>query len=253
MSSPCLQVPESQWVASNALAFAIRDRYPVSEEHTLVILRRHVATWFDATPEEQRALFELVDVVKRDLDASLRPAGYNIGINVGEAAGQTVFHLHVHVIPRYLGDVTDPRGGVRHVIPGKGNYPSYSPSPDISTPHGEVKQLPIKALRPTGWRTWMRMGTRAMLSWRGASWSGAEHLGERRGAPSTAPPQPRRVALVWTFPPEALVSPLLMSQDIRQRSPLPHSWDPPESATPPRPPEVRAKQNVSEERHTTCD
>ncbi len=87
MSSPFLQVPESQWVASNGLAFAIRDRYPVSEGHTLVIPRRPVATWFDATPEEQRALFELVDVVKRDLDANLHPAGYNLGINVGEAAG----------------------------------------------------------------------------------------------------------------------------------------------------------------------
>lgn len=123
VSSPFLNVPESEWVASNALAFAIRDRYPVSTGHTLVIPRRLVATWFDATPEEQRALFELVDVVKRGLEeGTARPDGYNLGINVGEAAGQTVFHLHVHVIPRYRGDMADPRGGVRHVIPGKGNY-----------------------------------------------------------------------------------------------------------------------------------
>jgi superfamily II DNA or RNA helicase/diadenosine tetraphosphate (Ap4A) HIT family hydrolase/SOS-response transcriptional repressor LexA len=133
VSSPFLKVPESEWVASNALAFAIRDRYPVSTGHTLVIPRRLVATWFEATPEEQRALFELVDVVKRGLEESTaRPDGYNIGINVGAAAGQTVFHLHVHVIPRYRGDMADPRGGVRHVIPSKGNY-LLSPSRHLAT------------------------------------------------------------------------------------------------------------------------
>ena len=122
MSSPFLSIPESRWVASNALAFAIRDGFPVSPGHTLVIPRRLVATWFEATAEEQRAIFELVEVVRRGLETELRPQGYNIGINVGQAAGQTVFHLHVHVIPRFTGDMTDPRGGVRHVIPGKGNY-----------------------------------------------------------------------------------------------------------------------------------
>jgi diadenosine tetraphosphate (Ap4A) HIT family hydrolase len=90
VSSPFLELPESAWVASNALAFAIRDRFPVSPGHTLVIPRR--------------------------------PDGYNVGFNAGEAAGQTVMHLHLHVIPRYRGDMEDPRGGVRHVIPGKGNY-----------------------------------------------------------------------------------------------------------------------------------
>ncbi len=86
------------------------------------------ATWFEATPEERTALFDLVDEVKRALDERLHPDGYNIGINAGEAAGQTVPHLHVHVIPRYRGDVDDPRGGVRHVIPGKGNYLSNGSS-----------------------------------------------------------------------------------------------------------------------------
>ncbi|NOK04045.1 DEAD/DEAH box helicase family protein [Myxococcus xanthus] len=122
MNSPFLSVPESQWVAANTFAFAIRDGFPVSPGHTLVIPRRRVATWFDATTEEQRAIFELVDEVKRGLDGELHPDGYNIGINVGAAAGQTVLHLHVHVIPRFQGDMDDPRGGVRHVIPGKGNY-----------------------------------------------------------------------------------------------------------------------------------
>ncbi|MEZ4300814.1 MAG: DEAD/DEAH box helicase family protein [Polyangiaceae bacterium] len=122
MSSPFLAAPESSWVASNDLAFALLDAFPVSRGHTLVIPRRLIATWFDATPEERAAIFALVDDVKRRLDSELRPDGYNIGINAGEAAGQTVMHLHVHVIPRFRGDVEDPRGGVRHVIPGKGNY-----------------------------------------------------------------------------------------------------------------------------------
>lgn len=129
LSSPFLEAPESSWVARNELAFALRDRFPVSPGHTLVVPRRLVATWFDATPEERAALFALVDDVKRALDEELRPDGYNIGINAGEAAGQTVMHLHVHVIPRYRGDVDDPRGGVRHVIPGKGNYLSGAPRP----------------------------------------------------------------------------------------------------------------------------
>jgi superfamily II DNA or RNA helicase/diadenosine tetraphosphate (Ap4A) HIT family hydrolase len=121
--SPFLDLPASAWVASNALAFAIRDKYPVSPGHTLVVPRREVAMWFEATPEEQAALFALVAEVRARLDAEApKPDGYNIGINVGEAAGQTVHHLHVHVIPRYRGDMDDPRGGVRHVIPGRGNY-----------------------------------------------------------------------------------------------------------------------------------
>jgi len=95
----------------------------VSPGHTLVVPRRQFASWFKATHEEQTAIFALVDEVKRQLDKQTpKPDGYNVGINVGEAAGQTVMHLHVHVIPRYRGDVDDPRGGVRHVIPGKGNY-----------------------------------------------------------------------------------------------------------------------------------
>lgn len=123
VESPFLRLPRTAWVAENELAFAIRDAFPVSPGHTLVVPKRAVATWFDASADEQRALMELVDVVKRDLDAQLpRPDGYNVGFNAGTAAGQTVMHLHVHVIPRYTGDVEDPRGGVRHVIPGKGNY-----------------------------------------------------------------------------------------------------------------------------------
>jgi len=118
-----LQRPPADWVASNALAFAIRDSFPVSEGHTLVVPKREFAAWFEATPAERVALFELVDVVKAKLDQGpRRPDGYNIGVNVGAAAGQTVMHLHVHVIPRFDGDMEDPRGGVRYCIPHKGNY-----------------------------------------------------------------------------------------------------------------------------------
>lgn len=117
-----LDVPESEWVARNDLAFAIRDRFPVSPGHTLVVSRRQVATWWDAAPAEQHAILQLVDVVKDDLDHTHRPDGYNVGFNAGVAAGQTVAHLHLHVIPRFVGDVSDPRGGIRHVMPGKGNY-----------------------------------------------------------------------------------------------------------------------------------
>ncbi len=122
MTSPFLQIPESYWVASNDLAFAIFDKYPVNDGHILVIPKRLTPTWFEATGEEQLAIMNLVEEAKTILDERYQPDGYNIGINVGAAAGQTVMHLHVHVIPRFEGDMDDPRGGVRHVIPWKGNY-----------------------------------------------------------------------------------------------------------------------------------
>ena len=104
---------------------AVWDIFPVSTGHALLILNRHVATWFDASPEEQADLVGGIAIVRDIIDRLHSPDGYNIGINVGEAAGQTVFHLHVHVIPRYRGDVADPTGGVRHVIPQRGNYRAY--------------------------------------------------------------------------------------------------------------------------------
>jgi diadenosine tetraphosphate (Ap4A) HIT family hydrolase len=98
------------------------DAFPVSDGHALLVTRRHVASWFEATGEERRELLEAVEAAKAaGPKASHTPDGYNIGINIGRAAGQTIFHLHVHVIPRYMGDVPDPRGGVRHVIPGRAN------------------------------------------------------------------------------------------------------------------------------------
>ena len=121
-SCPFCTVPADRVVAATDLTVTIRDAYPVSPGHTLVITRRHVETFFEATADEQAAVLLAVALAKVDLDREHQPAGYNIGINVGVVAGQTVMHVHVHVIPRYPGDVADPRGGVRHVIPGKGYY-----------------------------------------------------------------------------------------------------------------------------------
>lgn len=106
----------------NRHAVAVPDGYPVSPGHTLVVPKRHVSDWFDTSPDERLAILELVDEIKRRIDQEHEPDGYNIGINVGEAAGQTIFHLHVHVIPRYEGDVDDPRGGIRYVLPDKARY-----------------------------------------------------------------------------------------------------------------------------------
>ena len=115
-------IDPSEWIAANDTSFAIRDRFPVSQGHALVIPRREIASWWETTAEERLGLLDLVEVVKIRLDVEFGPHGYNVGFNDGVAAGQTVPHLHLHVIPRYVNDVQDPRGGVRHVIPGRGNY-----------------------------------------------------------------------------------------------------------------------------------
>lgn len=122
--SPFHKVDQSSWICSNGLCFAIFDNYPVSKGHALVITRRVVETWFECTGEEQAALMDLVNATKRILDKKLdpKPDGYNIGFNAGEAAGQTVPHVHIHVIPRYLGDMEDPRGGLRWIFPEKAQY-----------------------------------------------------------------------------------------------------------------------------------
>jgi diadenosine tetraphosphate (Ap4A) HIT family hydrolase len=109
-------------IDENATAIAIRDGYPVSRGHTLFIPKRHTGSFFALSPSERGDLLALLDRAKLALDQEFQPQGYNIGINDGSAAGQTVPHLHVHLIPRYDGDVPDPRGGVRWVIPDKAKY-----------------------------------------------------------------------------------------------------------------------------------
>ncbi|MGH7173456.1 MAG: ATP-binding protein [Gemmataceae bacterium] len=111
-------------IDSNSHALVVADAFPVSPGHTLVILRRHVASFFEAKSEEIAAVYELLQRAKNRLDRTLIPAGYNVGVNVGQAAGQTVMHLHIHLIPRYSGDVEQPFGGVRNVISSHGIYPN---------------------------------------------------------------------------------------------------------------------------------
>jgi diadenosine tetraphosphate (Ap4A) HIT family hydrolase len=111
-------------VLANEFAFACLDVNPVNPGHLLILPRRHVATWFETTADEKAALLSLLDEGKCLLDERFAPAGYNIGINIGEVAGQTIMHLHMHLIPRYYGDCADPRGGVRGVIPAKQWYPA---------------------------------------------------------------------------------------------------------------------------------
>jgi diadenosine tetraphosphate (Ap4A) HIT family hydrolase len=121
-SCPFCSMPAERIVAGNDLAFAVRDAYPISPGHTLIIARRHVASFFEVTDNERSVMLLLLDKAKEELDAQFHPSGYNIGINDGADAGQTVAHLHIHLIPRYPGDREDPRGGVRWVLPGRANY-----------------------------------------------------------------------------------------------------------------------------------
>ena len=118
----CAAAERRDTLAANDHAVAISDAYPVNPGHTLIVSRRHVADLFDLSADERNSLWALLSLVKRTLDERHSPAGYNVGANVGAAAGQTVGHVHVHVIPRYEGDVADPRGGVRWVIPHHADY-----------------------------------------------------------------------------------------------------------------------------------
>ncbi|WP_291635357.1 HIT family protein [Clostridium sp.] len=106
---------KSEIIAENKFAFAILDHFPVNEGHCLIIPKRHFSSFFEASEEEIKAIYGLLHEVKEIFDIQYEPAGYNIGINVGTYAGQTINHLNVHLIPRYIGDVSDPRGGVRNI------------------------------------------------------------------------------------------------------------------------------------------
>ena len=104
-------------ILENELAYAIYDKYSVNNGHVLVISKRHYQSFFDATLEEVQAIYQLIKQVKSILDQSFQPTGYNIGVNVNKRAGQTIMHLHVHMIPRYDGDVANPVGGIRNLKP----------------------------------------------------------------------------------------------------------------------------------------
>jgi diadenosine tetraphosphate (Ap4A) HIT family hydrolase len=119
---PFCRLDPAQLVMANELAVAVYDNYPVTRGHTLLIPRRHIGSFFEATEAERDALFALLAAMREKLMATHRPDGFNIGINDGAAAGQTVMHLHIHLMPRYLDDTADPRGGVRWIIPDRAPY-----------------------------------------------------------------------------------------------------------------------------------
>lgn len=119
---PFCSLPAGRIILESPTAFVIRDGYPISPGHTLVIPRRHVGSYFDISATEREEMASLLAQAKAQLDKELAPDGYNIGINDGAAAGQTVPHLHMHLIPRFKGDRDDPRGGVRWIMPEKADY-----------------------------------------------------------------------------------------------------------------------------------
>jgi ATP adenylyltransferase len=121
---PFCEMPQERVVLQKELCYAVPDKYPVTPGHTLVIPKRHVADYFDLGSPELNEVHFLLEQLKKSLrEHDPGVAGFNVGINSGVVAGQTVFHAHVHLIPRREGDVDSPAGGVRHLMPGKGPYP----------------------------------------------------------------------------------------------------------------------------------
>ena len=118
----CNLDPNREIIAQNDLALAFFDAFPVNPGHALIIPKRHVADYFDLTEDEVAAMQALLREMKAIVEKRFNPDGYNIGVNVNAAAGQSVFHVHMHLIPRYKGDVENPKGGVRGVIPSKQKY-----------------------------------------------------------------------------------------------------------------------------------
>jgi diadenosine tetraphosphate (Ap4A) HIT family hydrolase len=119
---PFCALPVERIIGERRSCVAFADAYPVSPGHTLIAPRRHIASFFDTKPEEREEILQLIDSCRKDLVVRRNPAGFNIGINDGIAAGQTVMHLHVHLIPRYSGDRPDPRGGIRWIFPDRADY-----------------------------------------------------------------------------------------------------------------------------------
>ncbi|WP_394708386.1 HIT family protein [uncultured Desulfuromusa sp.] len=119
---PFCYVDEARQLFSNDFAISIADTFPVTRGHCLIIPKRHFTSFFESTEEERTALWVLADQTRQYLITEYAPDGFNIGINDGVSAGQTIMHLHIHLIPRYLGDSADPRGGVRWIIPKNAPY-----------------------------------------------------------------------------------------------------------------------------------
>lgn len=118
----CVFCGDMNRLMENALAFAVYDKNPVSDGHMLIIPKRHVRSFFETSPEERKSMLELLERAREHLIEEFEPDGFNIGINDGLAAGQTIMHLHIHIIPRYKGDIENPTGGIRGAIPEKRIY-----------------------------------------------------------------------------------------------------------------------------------
>lgn len=119
---PFCRVPPERIIAESVLVVALYDGFPVSPGHALVVPRRHVSSWCEVSPTEREVIWQVVDEVRDLITDRYQPPAFNVGFNDGAAAGQTVMHFHVHVIPRYAGDAMDPRGGIRWVLPEKAAY-----------------------------------------------------------------------------------------------------------------------------------
>lgn len=116
-------IPKERIISTNQYAYAVRDGFPVTELHTLVIPQRHVEDYFGLTKEELLACDSLLRSLRNEiLESDATVKGFNIGMNLGQVAGQSIFHCHIHLIPRREGDVDTARGGVRQIIPGRGDY-----------------------------------------------------------------------------------------------------------------------------------
>ena len=122
MSCLFCSLPEERIMLLNRHGLVIRDGFPISPGHTLIIPSRHISSFFELQTDERDSLFALLEESKCQLDQEYQPDGYNIGINDGSAAGQTIAHLHIHLIPRFKGDQVEPRGGIRWIIPEKAKY-----------------------------------------------------------------------------------------------------------------------------------
>lgn len=120
--SPFYQIPKQSHLYSGNHFFIIKDKYPVNEGHLLIVSKELRQDFFELTEAEKEELPKLIHKAKEIIEYDHSPDGYNIGMNCGETAGQTVFHFHCHIIPRYEGDMKNPRGGVRHCVEGKGYY-----------------------------------------------------------------------------------------------------------------------------------
>lgn len=121
-SCPFCTISQDKIISQDPLTFTVRDALPVSTGHTLILPKRHIASIFEATKEEVVALWAALQQARNELMKAYSPDGFNIGVNDGLASGQTILHLHIHLIPRYNGDMPDPRGGIRWIFPDKAKY-----------------------------------------------------------------------------------------------------------------------------------